>query len=108
MCLGIPAQIKEIIDIDNQIAMVDLSGVSRAVNIACVLNDTHQAQDLINQWVLVHVGFALSIVDEKEAQKTLKIFSRQYEYNYQSQNGVKHKQGNRVHEQNLICQAVID
>jgi hydrogenase expression/formation protein HypC len=64
MCLGIPAQIKEIIDIDNQIAMVDLSGVSRAVNIACVLNDTHQAQDLINQWVLVHVGFALSIVDE--------------------------------------------
>jgi hydrogenase expression/formation protein HypC len=34
---------------------------------------THQAQDLINQWVLVHVGFALSIVDEKEAQKTLKI-----------------------------------
>jgi hydrogenase expression/formation protein HypC len=33
----------------------------------------HQAQDLINQWVLVHVGFALSIVDEKEAQKTLKI-----------------------------------
>jgi hydrogenase maturation factor len=37
MCLGIPAQIKEIIDIDNQIAMVDLSGVSRAVNIACVL-----------------------------------------------------------------------
>jgi ferric iron reductase protein FhuF len=33
MCLGIPAQIKEIIDIDNQIAMVDLSGVSRAVNI---------------------------------------------------------------------------
>ncbi|SHN91525.1 HypC/HybG/HupF family hydrogenase formation chaperone [bacterium endosymbiont of Bathymodiolus sp. 5 South] len=73
MCLGIPAQIKEIIDIDNQIAMVDLSGVSRAVNIACVLNDTHQAQDLINQWVLVHVGFALSIVDEEEAQKTLKI-----------------------------------
>jgi hydrogenase expression/formation protein HypC len=79
MCLGIPAQIKEIIDIDNQIAMVDLSGVSRAVNIACVLNDTHQAQDLINQWVLVHVGFALSIVDEKEAQKTLKILDAREE-----------------------------
>ena len=40
MCLGIPAQIKEIVDVDNQIAMVDLSGVSREVNIACVLDDT--------------------------------------------------------------------
>lgn len=73
MCLGIPAQIKEIIDTDNQIAMVDLSGVSREVNIACVLSDTHQANDLVNKWVLVHVGFALSIVDEEEAHKTLKI-----------------------------------
>ncbi|BAS67239.1 HypC/HybG/HupF family hydrogenase formation chaperone [Bathymodiolus septemdierum thioautotrophic gill symbiont] len=73
MCLGIPAQIKEIIDTDNQIAMVDLSGVSREVNIACVLGDTHQASDLVDKWVLVHVGFALSIVDEEEAHKTLKI-----------------------------------
>ncbi|NYT27483.1 MAG: HypC/HybG/HupF family hydrogenase formation chaperone [Candidatus Thiodubiliella endoseptemdiera] len=73
MCLGIPAQIKEIIDVDNQVAMVNLSGVSRAVNIACVLSDVCQAHDLINQWVLVHVGFALSVVDEEEAHKTLKI-----------------------------------
>jgi hydrogenase expression/formation protein HypC len=73
MCLGVPAQIKKIIDSDNQIAMVDLSGVSREVNIACVLDNTHQAQDLIDKWVLVHVGFALSIVDEEEAHKTLKI-----------------------------------
>ncbi|SFV58796.1 [NiFe] hydrogenase metallocenter assembly protein HypC [hydrothermal vent metagenome] len=75
MCLGVPAQIKKIIDIDNQIAMVDLSGVSREVNIACVLNDTYQENDLIGKWVLVHVGFALSVVDEKEAHKTLKILS---------------------------------
>ncbi len=47
MCLGVPAQIKEIIDSDNQIAMVDLSGVAREVNIACVLDNTHQAQDLM-------------------------------------------------------------
>lgn len=73
MCLGIPAQIKEIVDVDNQIAMVDLSGVSREVNIACVLDDTYQSEGLINKWVLVHVGFALSVVDEDEAHKTLKI-----------------------------------
>ncbi len=75
MCLGIPAQIKAIVDEDNQIARVDLSGVSRDVNIACVLSDTHQIQDLIDQWVLVHVGFALSIVDEEEAKKTLTILA---------------------------------
>ncbi|AYQ57674.1 Hydrogenase assembly chaperone hypC/hupF [Bathymodiolus thermophilus thioautotrophic gill symbiont] len=73
MCLGVPAQIKEIVDMDNQMAMVDLSGVSRAVNIACVLSDTNSAETLIGQWVLVHVGFALSVVDEEEAYKTLKI-----------------------------------
>ena len=73
MCLGIPAQIKKIIDIDNQIALVDLSGVSREVNIACVLYNTQQPQDLVNKWVLVHVGFALSVVDEEEAHQTLKI-----------------------------------
>ncbi|RUM85585.1 MAG: hypothetical protein DSZ19_00875 [Candidatus Thioglobus sp.] len=40
---------------------------------ACVLDDTYQSEDLINKWVLVHVGFALSVVDEDEAHKTLKI-----------------------------------
>jgi hydrogenase maturation factor len=42
MCLGVPAQIKKIIDADNQIALVDLSGVSREINIACVLNKDYQ------------------------------------------------------------------
>jgi hydrogenase expression/formation protein HypC len=72
MCLGVPAQIKKIVDIDNQIALVDLSGVLREVNIACVVNEQHP-KDLINKWVLIHVGFALSIVDEDEAHKTLKL-----------------------------------
>lgn len=73
MCLGIPAQIKEIVDIENQIALVDLSGVSREVNIACVISNNQQSSHLIGKWVLVHVGFALSIVDEEEAHKTLLI-----------------------------------
>jgi hydrogenase expression/formation protein HypC len=73
MCLGVPAQIKKIIDIDNQIALVDLSGVLREVNIACVVNDVQNPKDLINKWVLIHVGFALSVVDEDEANKTLKL-----------------------------------
>lgn len=73
MCLGVPAQIKKIVDIDNQIALVDLSGVLREVNIACVVNEMQNPKDLINKWVLVHVGFALSVVDEDEANKTLKL-----------------------------------
>jgi hydrogenase expression/formation protein HypC len=72
MCLGVPAQIKKIVDIDNQIALVDLSGVLREVNITCVVNEQNP-KDLINKWVLVHVGFALSVVDEDEANKTLKL-----------------------------------
>jgi hydrogenase expression/formation protein HypC len=37
------------------------------------LDETYQSENLINKWVLVHVGFALSVVDEDEAHKTLKI-----------------------------------
>jgi hydrogenase expression/formation protein HypC len=76
MCLGVPAKIKEVVDIDNQIVLVDLSGVKREVNVACVLDSSNRLDDLINKWVLVHVGFALSIVDEDEAYKTLMILDQ--------------------------------
>lgn len=75
MCLGIPGQIVEIIDADNLMAKVDVAGVKRPVNIACVVSDEHPVAACIGDWVLVHVGFAMSRIDEAEALKTLELLS---------------------------------
>lgn len=75
MCLGIPGQIVEIVDKQNLIAKVDVSGVKRSVNIACIVDLEHPAESCINDWVLVHVGFAMSRIDEEEAQKTLALLN---------------------------------
>ena len=75
MCLGIPGQIIEVIDADTQMAKVDVSGVKRPVNIACIIAPGHSASDCIGDWVLVHVGFAMSRIDEEEARRTLEILS---------------------------------
>ena len=73
MCLGIPGQIVEIVDADRKLATVDVAGVRRAVNIACVVDETHPAQACLGDWVLVHVGFAMSRIDEDEAMRTLEL-----------------------------------
>ncbi len=75
MCLGIPGQITEITDIQNQLAIVNVSGVKRQVNIACIVDDTHPIESCVGDWVLVHVGFALNRLDEAEAAETLKILA---------------------------------
>ncbi len=75
MCLGIPGQIIEIIDVDKLIAKVDVSGVQRNVNIACVVTEEDNLEDYVGVWVLLHVGFAMSKIDEDEAIKTLKILA---------------------------------
>lgn len=75
MCLGIPGQIIEIIDTENLIAKVNVSGVKRPVNIACIVNEQHPAESCVDDWVLVHVGFAMSRIDEEEAQKTLALLN---------------------------------
>lgn len=75
MCLGIPGQIVEITDSDNLLAKVDVSGVKRQVNIACIVSDDHPVDSCIGDWVLVHVGFAMSRIDEDEAHKTLQILT---------------------------------
>jgi hydrogenase expression/formation protein HypC len=75
MCLGIPGQIIEILDADQLLAKVDVAGIKRPVNIACIVDDTHPAASCIDDWVLVHVGFAMSRIDEAEAQKTLALLS---------------------------------
>ena len=73
MCLGIPGQITEITDADLLMAKVNVSGIFREVNIACILDDEHPIDSCVGDWVLVHVGFAMSRIDEEEAARTLKI-----------------------------------
>lgn len=67
MCLGIPGQIVEFVHESNHIAKVDVNGVRRNINVGLVLPDGLT----IGDWVLVHVGFAMSKIDEEEAQRTL-------------------------------------
>ena len=71
MCLGIPGQVVEIMDESAHIAKVDVGGVRRNVNIG-LLAGTSEAVDL-GDWVLIHVGFALSKIDEEEAASTIKF-----------------------------------
>lgn len=69
MCLGIPGQIVEVADGERQMAMADVSGVKREVSVACVVQG--DLEDLVGKWVLIHVGFAMSVIDENEAAETL-------------------------------------
>jgi len=69
MCLGIPGQIVAITDEARLMAMAEVSGVRREVNVACVAEGP--LEQLIGQWALIHVGFAMSLIDEDEAAKTL-------------------------------------
>lgn len=73
MCLGIPGQIEAITQVEAKLARVDVMGVKREVNIACVLREGESAQDCVGAWVLVHVGFAMSRIDEREARLTLEL-----------------------------------
>lgn len=72
MCLGIPGQIVEVYP-DGMSGVANISGVKRDVNLGCVLPQSGDAQDLVGEWVLVHVGFAMSVIDEEEALRTLTV-----------------------------------
>ena len=75
MCLGIPGQIVEITDVDNKLAMVEVGGVRREVNIACIVDEDHSPVSCIGDWVLIHVGFAMSRIDEEEARRTIALLT---------------------------------
>lgn len=66
MCLGIPGEVIELLD-RADLAKVDVSGVRRSINIGLLENENVQPGD----WVLIHVGFALSKIDEDEAAAAL-------------------------------------
>ena len=71
MCLAIPGRVIEIVDEANRLALVDVAGVRRTVNIGLLDADGSSARP--GDWVLIHVGFALSLVDEEEAAATLAL-----------------------------------
>jgi len=76
MCLGIPGQIVAISDTENELGVVDVSGVQREINLICVIDDKHPIESCVGDWVLVHVGFAMSRIDEAEAATTLEILEQ--------------------------------
>ena len=73
MCLGIPGRIIAITHAANKLATVEVLGVRREINIACIVNEERPVDACVGDWVLVHVGFAMSRIDEKEAQLTLEV-----------------------------------
>lgn len=73
MCLAIPAQVIELVDEENRLALVDVAGLRRNVNVG-LLDEDGEARP--GDWVLVHVGFALSKVDEEEAHATLRLLEQ--------------------------------
>ena len=72
MCLAIPGRIVEVVDEENRLAKVDVAGVQRNVNIGLLDADPGGGVGP-GDWVLIHVGFALSQVDEEEANATLEL-----------------------------------
>ncbi|HEX8975507.1 MAG TPA: HypC/HybG/HupF family hydrogenase formation chaperone [Solirubrobacteraceae bacterium] len=75
MCLAIPGQVVEIVDAENRLAKVDVAGVRRSVNIGLLDADTGGGVEP-GDWVLIHVGFAISQVDEEEARATHDLLVR--------------------------------
>jgi hydrogenase expression/formation protein HypC len=77
VCLGIPGQLVEFVDANDQLARVDVSGVTRIINIGLLEDEGLHPGD----WVLIHVGFAMSKIDEEEANlalASLKLMGQAY------------------------------
>jgi hydrogenase expression/formation protein HypC len=72
MCLGIPGRIVSVIEAADAMAMAEVGGVRRPVNISFILDD-RPAEACIGEWVLIHVGFAMARIDETEAMRTLAL-----------------------------------
>ncbi len=75
MCLAIPGQIAEIVDEANRLARVDVAGVKRTVNIGLLDGETTGPAGP-GDWVLIHVGFAISRIDELEARATRRLLEQ--------------------------------
>jgi len=70
VCLGIPAQIVELVDAESKIAKAEISGVRRNISVALC------PEAEVGDWVLVHVGFALAAIDEEQARETVALLEQ--------------------------------
>ena len=75
MCLGIPGRVIAITDAARKLGTVDVAGIRREVNLACIVDDAHPIEACLGDWVLVHVGFAMSRIDAREAEATLALLA---------------------------------
>ncbi len=76
MCLGIPGRVVEISDPEKKLGLVEVGGVRRQVNLACIVTEDHPVEACVGDWVLVHVGFAMSRIDEAQAAETLELLTQ--------------------------------
>ncbi|MDJ0937326.1 MAG: HypC/HybG/HupF family hydrogenase formation chaperone [Kiloniellales bacterium] len=76
MCLGIPGRVVEISDPEKKLGLVEVGGVRRQVNLACIVTKDHPVEACVGDWVLVHVGFAMSRIDEAQAAETLELLTQ--------------------------------
>lgn len=77
MCIGVPGKISTLLD-GNQ-ALVDVGGIQREVDLTLIGTHDENGLPRIGQWVLLHVGFAMSILNEQEAQETLAALQEMHE-----------------------------
>ncbi|WP_312346245.1 HypC/HybG/HupF family hydrogenase formation chaperone [Leclercia sp.] len=77
MCIGIPGKISAIHD--GMQASVEVCGVLRDVDLTLVGDRDEKGQSRLGQWVLVHVGFAMSVINEEEALDTLAALQNMFE-----------------------------
>jgi hydrogenase expression/formation protein HypC len=75
MCLGVPGRVVRIDDPDRMLATVEVSGVRRSIHLDFVVDGDDTAASCLGAWVLVHVGFAMSRIDEAEAAEMLRILA---------------------------------
>ena len=73
MCLAIPSRVEEITDPEERLASVRVAGVRRTVSIGLLAGEDEPGP---GDWVLVHVGFAISRIDEDEAHETLRLLEQ--------------------------------
>ncbi len=76
MCLAIPGRLVKILDDANRLALIDVAGVKRTVNVGLLDGDVPGTGVPAGEWVLIHAGFALSRIDEREALATLQLLQQ--------------------------------
>ena len=76
MCLGIPGKIVSITEAERHLGLVDVGGIQRVIDLSCIASQGESLETKVGNWVLVHVGFAMSVINEKEAQATLEVLTQ--------------------------------